>query len=167
MGKIMKKLQKGDVVGVTRDNLISNIIEKVIDGEVSHVALYIGKGLILEATLTGVSITNAKKYKSYKILRFPERIDKDRLVKDCKTKLGVKYSLLQLVVGLVLIFIFKLFKLDWNVYQKNFPDLDRKGMVCSELIAWGAMKQVFKFGLKRTASNVTPADFEKYLENIT
>ena len=162
----MSKLKKGDVIGVIRDNLISDVIEKVIDGEVSHVALYIGKGLILEAILPEVVITSASKYKEYKILRFPEWVDKGKLIKHCKTKLGVKYSLLQLVVGLLLILLFKIIGKDWNVYQKDFPDLDKNKVCCSELIAEGAMKQTFKFGLKKTASNVTPADFEKHLEIV-
>jgi len=166
MGKTMSELQKGDVIGVTRDDFISNAIENIIDSEVSHIALFIGSGLILEATSSGVIITSLSKYESYKIMRFPDSVDKDKLIEDCKTKLGVKYSFIQLFLGLFLIWLFKLFGKDYNVYQRAFPDLDKDAVVCSELVAWGAMEQGFKFGRKTVASNVLPTDFLKYLEII-
>ena len=81
---------------IMRDNFISNAVEKVIDSKISHVALYLGSGLILEATFPRVMIQSVKRYKNYEVYRFPDYVDVKTLVNDCKDKLGVRYGYFQL-----------------------------------------------------------------------
>jgi len=106
-----KILKPGDLI-FTRDNsYISRIIRSVTGGEVSHVMVYIGNGLILESSWSGVVITGLKRYTNSKsttciVVRPPEYIDRDKFLDSIFSRCGDEYDY-KLLFGHLLARIFK------------------------------------------------------------
>lgn len=137
-------LEKGDII-FTYDNRffmgwISELIYSLTktdddDVKVSHVAMYIGDGLIIESIAQGVSIHSLK---SYKLEDYDLYVGRVKTTKEIKEKVceytkvqaeKVGYSYIQLIVLLFK----KIFKKIFKTAQKT-KDYDKKNTTCAELV---------------------------------
>jgi len=158
--KFLSSLQKGDIIlSSNKKNPIETFICKTVqDSRWPHCRLYIGYNKSVEATIGGVQVKEAGEYldtDEMLIVRPPDYIDKDKLVKDCMMYLGLGYSYLQFIRTGNLLLIKRLIKKDLRKYFRR--DLD-KNVVCCELIAYGLLKQGFEYEV--TPSFCFPDQFE-------
>jgi len=140
-------LQKGDIIlSKNRKNLLESVICKAVpNARWPHCRLYIGCGQSIESTVGGVQIRNIQDYldtDELMIIRPPNYIDKDKLVKECMAYLGIGYSYLQFIRTGSLFLLKRLIKKDLRKYFRI--DLD-KNVVCCELIDYGLLKQGYKY----------------------
>ena len=85
--------------------MIKNPIETLIckavpDARWPHCRLYIGYGKSVESTVGGVQVKEVQQYldtDELMIVRPPDYIDKDKLVKACMMYLGLGYSYIQFI----------------------------------------------------------------------
>lgn len=126
-----EKLQAMDIIVVYNPkSWLHRIIGKITGYKAGHVALYVGDGKIYEAASTGVHRRNCKKYgKRRKIyicrvldIKESQEIGIRNYCFECE---HVHYAFLQLVVMLFQ-YIFRFSKV---------PDVSKKAMICSELVA--------------------------------
>ncbi|TXG82714.1 MAG: hypothetical protein E6R13_04590 [Spirochaetes bacterium] len=136
---LKKKLQPGDILlTFNRTNILSSAITTISQGDYSHGLVYLGDNLVIESTLNsennGVHINSLSKYLEGKhdieVLRLKDQSKVAPFVLDLKSKLGLKYSKLQLLV-LAKYFILRFF----GVNIKSNIDVNILEYVCFELIA--------------------------------
>jgi hypothetical protein len=91
----------GDLV-FTRDNTpISWIIRKVTGAPYSHVAVYFGKGLVLESSWKGVSLTKLSKYKEHEVVSIcGTNVSRSKFIDKCLEHAGESYDYPLLLAGL-------------------------------------------------------------------
>ncbi len=120
--------------------------------KVSHVALYLGDGLIAESTVgKGVRIESIDKYKDPKYIvrvgRCKDYVNAEVLIEYCKSKNRIKYAYFQLLV----IILKKIFKF-------KVGDIQEDAMICSEFIV-NAYKAVhIELISNKCAANTSPVD---------
>jgi len=158
--RFVSMLEKGDTrgIGSVKSPIESVICKAVPDARWPHCRLYIGYGKSVESTVGGVKIKDVDEYletDDLMIIRPPNYIDKDKLVKDCMMYLGLGYSYLQFVRTGSLFIIKRLIKKDLRKYFRI--DFD-KNVVCCELIAYGLLKQGFEYEI--TPNFCFPDQFE-------
>ena len=100
--RFVSMLEKGDIIlSRNEKSPIESVICKAVpDARWPHCRLYIGYGKSVESTVGGVKIKDVDEYletDDLMIIRPPNYIDKDKLVKDCMMYLGLGYSYLQFV----------------------------------------------------------------------
>jgi len=158
--EFISSLQKGDII-LSRNikNPIETFICKTVpEARWPHCRLYIGYEKSVESTIGGVQVKEIEDYldtDEMLIIRPPESIDKDKLVKDCMMYLGLGYSYLQFIRTGNLFLIKRLIKKDLRKYFRI--DLD-KNVVCCELIAYGLLKQGYEYEV--TPNFCFPDQFE-------
>lgn len=145
--KFISSLQKGDIIlSKNKKNPVEVLICKAVKGSKwPHCRLYIGYNKSVESTIGGVQVNEVNEYldtDKMLIVRPPDHIDKDKLVKDCMMYLGLGYSYLQFIRTGNLFLIKKLIKKDLRKYFRI--DLD-KNVVCCELITYGLLKQGYEY----------------------
>ena len=158
--RFVSMLEKGDIIlSRNEKSPIESVICKAVpDARWPHCRLYIGYGKSVESTVGGVKIKDVDEYletDDLMIIRPPNYIDKDKLVKDCMMYLGLDYSYLQFVRTGSLFLIKRLIKKDLRKYFRI--DFD-KNVVCCELIAYGLLKQSFEYEI--TPNFCFPDQFE-------
>lgn len=156
----ISSLEKGDIIlSKNEKNPIESVICKAVpDARWPHCRLYIGYGKSVESTVGGVKVKDVNDYietDDLMIVRPPNYINKDNLVKDCMMYLGLGYSYLQFVRTGSLFLIKRLIKKDLRKYFRI--DLD-KNVVCCELIAYGLLKQGYEYEV--TPNFCFPDQFE-------
>ena len=158
--KFISSLKKGDIIlSRNEKNPIESFICKAVpDARWPHCRLYIDYGKSVESTVGGVQVKEVREYldtDELMIVRPPDCIDKDKLVKDCMMYLGLGYSYLQFIGTGNLFLIKRLIKKDLRKYFRI--DLD-KNVVCCELIAYGLLKQGYEYEV--TPNFCFPDQFE-------
>lgn len=143
----LSSLNKGDIIlSKNLNNPIEVFICKAVeDSRWPHCRLYIGHGKSVESTVGGVQVKDTNEYidtDEMLIVRPPEYIDKNKLVKDCMMYLGLGYSYIQFLRSGNLFLIKRLIKKDLRKYFKINID---KNVVCCELIAYGLLNQGFGY----------------------
>ena len=136
---LKKKLQPGDILlTFNKTNIFSSAITTISQGDYSHGLVYLGDNLVIESTLNsennGVHINSLSKYlegnHDLEVLRLKDQNKVAPFVLDLRSKLGLKYSKLQLLV-LAKYFILRFF----GVNIKSNIDVNISEYVCFELIA--------------------------------
>jgi len=158
--KFVSSLEKGDIIlSKNLKNPIEAFICKAVpDARWPHCRLYIGYEKSVESTVGGVQVKDINDYletDEMMIVRPPDHINKDMLVKDCLMYLGLGYSYLQFIRTGNLFLIKRLIKKDLRKYFRI--DLD-KNVVCCELIAYGLLKQGYEYEV--TPNFCFPDQFE-------
>lgn len=136
----LKAAQPGDIVGVRGEDWQGKIIRWVTDSEISHVALYIGNGLIIESTLgPGVRILPIDVYlsdqnKEVYLARIIEKFDANEVIDYAYNFYGRKYDLLG-QIGIMTKYLVKKVNLNkvitfWGKNKVN----DEYGVWCSEFL---------------------------------
>jgi UDP-2,3-diacylglucosamine pyrophosphatase LpxH len=157
---LQKKLEPGDILlTFNTTNIFSALIAAVSQGDYSHGLVYLGDGLVIESTINsdkpGVNIDNLSKYlegdHNIELLRLKDRSKVDPFISDLKSKLGVKYSKLQLLVSAGY-FILKFF----GIKIRSNIDVDPSKYVCFELIA-DSLNRAGNYGFE--PDKTTSSDF--------
>lgn len=128
MCKICKP-EPGDLI-FTRDNgVISRIIRYVTKGKYSHVGVYFGHGLILEADWNGVVLSSLdKKYHEYEVVSPTKTVNRLEFIERLLRRVGDGYDYSFLFGNL----LYKIFgKAKAFLGFSNDPNR----WICSELIA--------------------------------
>lgn len=121
--------------------------------QISHTAMYLRDGLIIESTFEGVNIKNIKhfNYNFYDVYigRCLDTFDKELMIKDAYENAGmISYSFKQLFA----LMFKKIFQL------AHIRDVDEKGMHCSEFIASMFKKQDIIFATDLEPHETSPLD---------
>lgn len=158
--KFISSLEKGDIIlSRNEKSPIESIICKAVpDARWPHCRLYIGYGKSVESTVGGVQVKEVMDYldtDDLMIVRPPDYMDKDKLVKDCMMYLGLGYSYIQFLRTGNLFLIKRLIKKDLRKYFRI--DID-KNVVCCELIAYGLLEQGYQYEV--TPNFCFPDQFE-------
>ncbi|NYT13266.1 MAG: hypothetical protein GKC01_02010 [Candidatus Methanofastidiosa archaeon] len=158
--KFISSLEKGDIIlSRNEKSPIESIICKAVpDARWPHCRLYMGYEKSVESTVGGVQVKEVKDYldtDDLMIVRPPDYIDKDKLVKDCMMYLGLGYSYIQFLRTGNLFLIKRLIKKDLRKYFRI--DID-KNVVCCELIAYGLLEQGYQYEV--TPNFCFPDQFE-------
>lgn len=135
-------------------SLLSKIKKKGDIHRVSHTAIYIGEGKLIEASYFGVKIDDADKYKASKYVReygrCTKNFDADKLVADSSLKAGkVDYAYWQVVTIL--------FKRIFNI-KRPIDDVQDDAQTCSEFIAYEFKNVGVTLVPQKHPANVTPVD---------
>ena len=89
-------LSIGDFIFTADTSYLSRFNRWVSGNAYSHVVVYIGDGLIVESSWSGVVITGLKRYLNDSThctaVRLPEHIDKDKFIKELYKKIGDSYD---------------------------------------------------------------------------
>lgn len=132
--KLNNILQSGDIILTQTDGLIADGIEWFSGGDVSHSALYVGNGKVIEALIEGVRLKNISRY--YKdnytitVRRIPNLTEEqaNKMKEYAYSRINKKYDKKQFIT---LAFYFILDKLGIKheriVWDSNDQD------ICSEL----------------------------------
>ena len=150
-------LRFGDVIVVFNPkSLLHRLIDKITGQKTpmkaGHVAMYYEGIQIIEAASSGVGIKPCKNYtpnhilhvKRYAKMDVPEIMLLEKAIKD---SVGERYSFFQLPI-IALSYLLR----------KNMPDVSKKAVICSELVA-GFYKKIGKEINRKTPQNVSPIDF--------
>lgn len=160
----ISKLQIGDIgFSFNRKNILSRIIfafsfwrtKEPFSKKISHAFIYMGDGLIAEASTHGIGIVSLKKYLHPKYDLYFKRYSNFLTIQEQQTiwmsaadEAGLsKYSYLQL-------FVFALSKI-FNVQFKDYSKYDK---VCSEFVSETYKKIGVNLTSNKYASNDTPLD---------
>jgi uncharacterized protein YycO len=158
---LMNLAKPGDVILMTSNKKISEIIREVTNSDYSHTAMYIGNGEIVESTSGGVRIVDLKIYDDnahpdFILLAAKGRIhteDRKQLVKSVLKYVGYRYSYLQIIWGLILRLIGKSENTRWQ------KDLTKRAMHCSEAVATAYKEIGIYIKPDMIPAGVEPVDF--------
>lgn len=164
-----KDLLVGDIILIHNKRsflhkLICCITSKNVKDKVAHAQLYIGNEQVIEAKSTGVKVNNLRTFnklkhsiyiKRYEYLDFSLRKKISNMAMELK---GQRYSFLQLLAFLIK-YIFKI---------KNMPDVDKKAVVCSELIVEIFRKCGIRLFPSKDDADVSPQDlmYHPYFKTV-
>ena len=118
-------IKKGDILAYKGKNPISKIVKKLTNSNYSHLCLYIGNSVFVEADWNGIQYCNIDKYKNYLDIYTCDLTDiqRQQICDYAISKVGEKYD-----YGL-LIFMFLR-----QIFKFRFRIRDRNSDVCSELV---------------------------------
>lgn len=157
-------LKIGDIIIVQSDTVVGRTIRWVTRSWASHVAVYIGDGLVFEAKPSRSGYVSLSKYQSwpykYRVYRLKTEWENVAMfVERLLTKEGRKYDFWQ--IGYLL--ILSLFGLRNRVFVKT----SKNRSICSEVIFEALAEAGIKWP-KWKQPNVVPGDFESWelLERI-
>jgi len=159
---ILHNIQCGDILLVrNKSSTLSIIIAGVTHSNWSHSVLCLGDRQILNDTEVGVHIDDIGVYLTpeysvglFRVVNELSSKDKQLLVKAAYKLVGTKYAWWQLVWDFLIRLIGKSEDPDWGI------DVDKQGMVCSEMIARIYNKIGIRFkNLK--PSQMEPVDFDE------
>lgn len=142
--KLKQEVSLGDCILLDREDILGDGIEWIQNGKVSHVAIYVGEGMIVEALETGaVKLSKLDKYFNEKyrwMIRRVKNITKEQkqIIADTVSEyIGDPYDWFQLITLGIFLLIRKLIGVRWywviGQSKKNM-------MICSELFCVGTIK---------------------------
>lgn len=142
--KVKQEVSLGDCILFDREDIVGDGIEWIQNSKVSHVAIYVGEGMIVEALETGrVELNPLDNYFNEKYRWMIRRINditekQKRILIDAVSEyIGDRYDWFQLITLGIFLLIRKLtgFRWYWVIGQSR-----ENMMICSELFCVGAVK---------------------------
>lgn len=154
----MATFRKGDLVLVRSPRLIGKLIRFFTGGWASHIAVYVGNGMVFEGRPGGAGLTPLHAYNrtGYKIrvMRMKTTGPKAaRFSEHAQKYVGREYDFIQLA-GMMLSFLF-------NAQRKLNPPNLRKKLICSELVFQALLDAQLPTPDVKVC-NATPKDFESW-----
>jgi len=121
-------LKHGDILAYKGQYLHSQIIKSLTHSQYSHLIIYVGDNLAVEADWSGIQYCNIDKYKNYLDIYSCDsltEIQREQICNYAISKVGEKYDYLLLIF----MFLRRIFKFRFRIKLR-----DSKADVCSELV---------------------------------
>lgn len=150
----------GDLILIKNNNFLSWVIRKITHGKFNHIGVFVSEKMIVEAKMTGVTITPLRYFKrlkkenklDYGFYRIKD-LTSDKTQKLCEfaiDQVGRKYDFKQLI-GLA-------FSLLLQCTNKKNPLDAEKAFICSELIGEACKAVGIVLDSNVDVSNLTPTN---------
>lgn len=153
-------IEKGDLILLKNDSILSRIIKFFSKSEYSHVAVYLEDGFVIESDWGGVQISHLRKYKSVEYdVYYHAKMDKDKaemLTQWMLGQVGSRYD----YGGIFGILLNKL-----GLTKKNHWD-DKASYWCCELVADAYLNVGLKVCAREETWLVSPGDLANCKEFI-
>lgn len=152
-------MKKGNIILIKTYSWFGKKIREITNGQYSHVGMFVSKNKIIEATLTGVKLTDISKfqklqqskkleYNIYEMKTTGKQLN--IIVEYLLNQVGREYDFLHLM-SLLFVFTFKI--------KRNINLLDiKKAFTCAELLSKALDKAGLKFSETIHKECITPHD---------
>ncbi len=158
MGNLMKVVRVGDVILVEGNRRFSRLVMKVTNSVWSHSAMYVGRGMIVEADENGVALNPLARYEHFNIrLCRPVGISGRRLhrvAESVKSNVGKSYDTTNLIK------LLQAYLFDNKEHDRYLGHPGRQQEICSGIIASVFEKEGFQVRDGYDPSQVVPRDFD-------